>query len=88
MGTLGYKHRPETRAKIAATLRTPEKRQEQSNLVKAKMADPTVRQRIRDGMRGLATPVGEYEALRTAWNAARPTVRRRFLAMALGKACE
>jgi hypothetical protein len=88
LGTLGYKHRPETRAKIAATLRTPEKRQEQSNLIKAKMADPAVRQRIRDGMRGAATPVGENEALQSAWNAARPAVRRRFLAMVLGKACE
>jgi len=43
------------------------------------MADPEVRQRIRDGMRAASGETAELHLLRTAWFAARPTARKRFL---------
>jgi hypothetical protein len=45
-----------------------------------RMADPEVRQRIRDGMKAASGETAELQVLRTAWVEARPTTRKRFLA--------
>jgi hypothetical protein len=50
-----------------------------SQRTKKRMADPEVRQRIRDGMRAASGETAELHLLRTAWFAARPTARKRFL---------
>jgi hypothetical protein len=50
-----------------------------SKLTKLRMADPAVRQRIRDGMRAASGEAIEVQTLRAAWMTARPAARRRFL---------
>jgi DEAD/DEAH box helicase domain-containing protein len=45
-----------------------------------RMADPEVRQRIRDGMKAASVETIELPVLPAAWVEARPTVRKRFLA--------
>ena len=54
-----------------------------SAATKAAMDNPIVRQRIRDGMKGAAGVRAEAAHLRAAWSAARPSVRRDFLASIL-----
>ena len=43
------------------------------------MADPEVRQRIRDGMKAASGEAAELQ-MRAAWFTARPAARKRFLA--------
>ena len=50
-----------------------------SQLTKLRMADPEVRQRIRDGMRAASGEAAEVLTLREAWLDARPAARTRFL---------
>jgi hypothetical protein len=73
----GWKHSPETRARIAEKLRS--RSVEISQVTKLRMADPEVRQRIRDGMQAASGEAAEMQMLRLAWHAARPTARARFL---------
>lgn len=79
MKTGGWHHTPEARAKIRATMSDPAKRAEISKATKARMADPAVRQRIKDGMREASGQMDELRMLRVAWRAACPAVRVRFL---------
>ncbi|MBI5260882.1 MAG: hypothetical protein HY852_03570 [Bradyrhizobium sp.] len=58
---------------------TPEERAKISEATKARMADPAVRQRIRDGMQAASGEANELRALRAAWRDVRPAVRKRFL---------
>ena len=74
----GWKHSPETRARITETMRV--RSAEISERTKLRMAHPEVRQRIRDGMRAASGEAIELQTLRAAWLAARPTARKRFLA--------
>ena len=77
----GWKHSPETRARIAETMRSRSAEISQRTIVR--MADPEVRQRIRDGMKaasGEAGEAAELQMLRAAWFTARPAARKRFLA--------
>jgi hypothetical protein len=79
----GEKHSDEARAKIAAknqTRMTAEERAKISRDTKLRMADPSVRQRIRDGMRAATGEAVELQTLRAVWLAARPAARQRFLA--------
>jgi hypothetical protein len=80
----GKKHSPETRARIANSLRArmidPAVRAQISADTKARMADPAVRQRIRDGMAAAAGDLVPLTVLRSAWQGAPPNVRRRFVA--------
>jgi hypothetical protein len=55
------------------------RRVEISQRTKQRMADPEVRQRIKDGMRAASGEVAEVQMLRLAWVAARPAARARFL---------
>jgi|EndMetStandDraft_4_1072995.scaffolds.fasta_scaffold452650_1 hypothetical protein len=73
----GGKHSAETRARIAETMRS--RRLEISQRTKQRMADPEVRQRIKDGMQAASGEVAEVQMLRLAWVAARPAARARFL---------
>ncbi len=73
----GWKHSPETKARIAEKMRS--RSVEISQLTKLRMADPEVRQRIRDGMQAASAEAAEVQMLRVAWLAARPTARARFL---------
>lgn len=57
----------------------PEERAKISEATKTRMADPAVRQRIRDGMHATSGVANELRALRAAWRAVRPSVRSRFL---------
>jgi hypothetical protein len=68
----GWKHSPETRARIGETMRS--RSVEISQRTKLRMADPEVWQRIRDGMRAAAGEAAEVQVLRPAW-LARPTSR-------------
>ena len=54
---------------------------------KARMADPAVRQRIKDGMRRASGETLELRVLLQAWCAARPIVRSRFLNQLFLPAC-
>lgn len=54
-------------------------RLEISQNTKLRMADPAVRQRIREGMRAASGEANEVQTLRAAWLAARPAARKRFL---------
>jgi hypothetical protein len=45
-----------------------------------RMADPEVRQRIKDGMKAASGEAAELQMLRAAWVEARPAARKRFLA--------
>ncbi|MGY4411964.1 hypothetical protein ACVWW4_003700 [Bradyrhizobium sp. LB7.1] len=87
----GWKHRSETRAKIAAARREqlsdPAERAKISEATKARMADPAVRKRIRDGMLKASGSADELRTLRAVWRATRPTVRARFLAELLEPIC-
>jgi hypothetical protein len=80
----GKKHSPETRARIANSLRArmidPAVRAQISADTKARMADPAVRQRIRDGMAAAAGELVSLTVLRSAWRGAPPSVRRSFIA--------
>lgn len=69
-------------------MRDPLKRAEISRDTKARMADPAVRQRIREGMQASSGEAAELQMLKTAWRACRPKVRRRFLEGLLGPACD
>ena len=73
----GSMHTPETRARIAETLRarSAEIRQQ----TKLRMANPEVRQRIRDGMQAASGEAAEVQMLRLAWRAAGPAARAKFL---------
>jgi hypothetical protein len=73
----GWKHSSETRARIAETMRS--RSLEISQLTKLRMADPEVRQRIRNGMQAASGEAAELQTLRAAWLAARPAARKRFL---------
>ena len=73
----GWKHSDETRARISATMQS--RRLEISQNTKLRMADPAVRQRIREGMRAASGEAIEVQTLRAAWLAARPAARKRFL---------
>jgi hypothetical protein len=79
----GKKHSPETKARIAGTLRArmndPAVRAQISADTKARMADPAVRQRIRDGMAAAAGDLVSLTVLRAAWRGAPPSVRRAFI---------
>jgi hypothetical protein len=55
------------------------RRDEISRLTKLRMADPEVRQRIRDGMYAASGEAVEVQVLRAAWLAARPAARKKFL---------
>ena len=55
------------------------RRLEISQNTKLRMADPAVRQRIREGMRAASGEAVEVQTLRAAWLAARPAARKRFL---------
>ena len=74
----GWKHSPETRARIAETMRS--RSAEISQRTIDRMADPEVRQRIRDGMKAASGEAAELQMLRAAWFTARPAARKRFLA--------
>lgn len=64
---------------------TAEHKRAQADLTRQRMADPLVRQRIRAGMRSAALCAkAETDRLREAWSAARPSVRRDFLASIIG----
>jgi hypothetical protein len=71
------RHSLETKAQIAETMRS--RRHEISQLTKWRMADPDVRQRIRDGMRAASREAAEVQAIRAAWLAARPAARKKVL---------
>ncbi|MHC2390829.1 hypothetical protein ACVMFA_009525 [Bradyrhizobium liaoningense] len=73
----GGKHSPETKARIAETMRS--RSLEISQRTKQRMADPEIRQRIRDGMQAASGETAEVQMLRLAWVAARPAARARFL---------
>jgi hypothetical protein len=83
MSMKGKAQSPETKAKIADTLRArmidPAVRAEISAATKARMADPAVRQRIRDGMAAAAGDLVSLTVLRSAWQGAPSSVRRRFI---------
>jgi hypothetical protein len=74
---------------------TPEERKVQGELTKARMADPTVRQKIsertRAGMRAadlqIAGTAAEVSKLCTAWDEASSEARQKFLLMVLSAAC-
>jgi hypothetical protein len=79
----GAKHSDEARANIGAKNQarmTAEEREKISRDTKLRMADPSVRQRIKDGMRAATGEAVELQTLRAVWLAARPAARRRFLA--------
>lgn len=63
------------------------KRAEISEATKARMADPAVRQRIRDGMRRASGEAAELQSIDEAWRAARPSARLRFLAQFFEPPC-
>lgn len=86
----GWKHLPETRAKIAQTQRArwdETARAATSEVTKARMADPAVRQRIRDGMRRASGEADELRAIEAAWRSARPAVRPRFISQTFTPVC-
>lgn len=86
----GWKHSPETKAKIAQTQRArwdDTARAATSKVTKARMADPAVRQRIRDGMRRASGETGQLQAIETAWRNAGPTVRLRFISQTFAPVC-
>jgi hypothetical protein len=62
---------------------TPESRARVGAATRAAMADPAVRQRIRDGMKMAPEVKAEADRLNAAWAAARLSVRRDFLAAIL-----
>jgi hypothetical protein len=88
----GKKHSPETKARIANSLRArmtdPAVRAQISADTKARMADPAVRQRIRDGMAAANGDLVSLTVLRSAWRGAPPGVRRAFIIELLGPLCE
>jgi hypothetical protein len=74
----GWKHSPEARARIAETMQS--RSAEISQRTIDRMADPEVRQRIRDGIKAASGEAAELQMLRAAWFTARPAARKRFLA--------
>ena len=87
----GQKHSPETRAemrvKMRAKMSDPARRAATSAATKAAMADPAVRERIKQGMKRAADERDEIRLLRVAWRASSAETRRRFLAELLEPAC-
>jgi hypothetical protein len=78
----GKTHSAETKARIAGTQRSrmsDAKRAKISADTKAAMADPAVRQRIRDGMAAANGSLTSLTVLRAAWRGAPVSVRRRFI---------
>lgn len=78
----GKTHSAETKARIAETLRSrvsDAARAKISADTKAAMADPAVRQRIRDGMAAANGSLTSLTVLRAAWRGAPVSVRRRFI---------
>lgn len=78
----GKTHSAETKARIAETQRSrmsDAKRAKISADTKARMADPAVRQRIRDGMAAANGSLTSLTVLRAAWRGAPVGVRRRFI---------
>lgn len=79
----GWKHSAETRAKITATnlarWNDPAKRASFGEAMKGRMADPAIRQRIKDGMRRASGKGIELDALRAVWAATCPAVRAKFI---------
>ncbi|MDI3561132.1 hypothetical protein [Bradyrhizobium sp. Arg816] len=73
----GWKRSPESKARMAELMRS--RRFEISKRTKERMADPEVRQRIRDGMQASSGEAAELQMLRLAWVGARPSARTRFL---------
>lgn len=57
----------------------PAARAKISEDTKTRMADPAVRQRIKDGMQKASGHVDELRVLRAVWAAARPAVRAQFI---------
>jgi hypothetical protein len=74
----GFKHSPETLARLKEAMRS--RSAEISEQTKARIADPAVRRRIREGMKAASREALEVLALKGAWLAARPAARKRFLA--------
>jgi len=64
-------------------------REAQSARMTARMADPALRAKISETTRDAMAAPGRHElaALRRAWLAARPTVRRQFLDLILSPVC-
>jgi hypothetical protein len=78
----GQTHSAETVARIAEKARARMTSAERAKIAadtRARMADPAVRQRIRDGMAAAKNELASLSALRAAWNAASPSVRKRFI---------
>lgn len=78
----GKTHSAETKARIAETLRLRMSDAERAKIsanTKAAMADPAVRQRIRDGMAAANGSLTSLTVLRAAWRGAPVSVRRRFI---------
>lgn len=78
----GWKHSQDARERIAASNRAnwdADKRAAVSAATKARMADPAVRQRIKDGMQVAAAQVEELRALRALWRATSSPTRVRFI---------
>ena len=74
----GWKHSDDTKARMRSRM-TDDERSRISAETKARMADPTVSQRIRDGMAAASGKAVELQTLRAAWKAARPDARKLFL---------
>jgi hypothetical protein len=78
----GATHSIETKAALAEKARVRMNAAERAKIgetTKARMADPAVRQRIKDGMRLASGETDELQLLQAAWRATRPIVRSRFL---------
>ena len=71
---------------------TPERRAAQSARIRARFADPAIREmiseRTKEGIRNAPQAVSsELQALRWIWNCASPQVRKRFLEEILSPVC-
>lgn len=83
---------PEARSRIAESNKArwddPAKRAAVSEATKARMADPAVRQRIKDGMLQASGISDDLRLIRSAWKAASPLARKRFLDDLFRPACD
>ena len=78
----GSTHSAETRSRLSEKMRgqmTDADRAKISTDTKARMADPAVRQRIRDGMFAANNDLVALTILRSAWRDAPSSVRRAFI---------
>lgn len=73
----GCERSPESKARMAELMRS--RSAEISKRTKERMADPEVRNRIRDGMQAASGEAADFQMLRLAWVGARPSARARFL---------